>query len=238
MGKLHKLAEMVLGKVPGALELNNLILCSKYYRGRERKSVLGLIKRVRRETSLMLTNREAYQLCSVVESLSKVAGDIAEVGVYRGGSAKLICELKRDKKLSLFDTFEGLPEKTSCDERYFAPGQFSADMERVRQYLAHDGGVTIYKGLFEETCSAVRDNRFSLAHVDVDIYQSAMACLTFFYPRLVTGGVILSHDYTTSRGVRAAFLEFFNDKPEPFIELSGTQYCIVSKTPETSHATD
>ena len=35
---------------------------------------------------------------------------MAEVGVYQGVSAKLICEAKGDKELHLFDTFEGLPD--------------------------------------------------------------------------------------------------------------------------------
>ena len=40
-----------------------------------------------------------------VKATRKLSGDIAEVGVYRGGSAMIICEAKGNKKLHLFDTF-------------------------------------------------------------------------------------------------------------------------------------
>ena len=43
----------------------------------------------------------------------KVTGDIAEVGVYKGGSAKIICSAKGDRHLHLFDTFAAFPGWTT-----------------------------------------------------------------------------------------------------------------------------
>jgi len=43
------------------------------------------------------------------------------------------------------------------------------------------------------------------------------------------GGVIISHDYFGSPVVKKAFDDFFKDKPEPIIEMSGTQ-CLIVKT--------
>ncbi|PIZ94190.1 hypothetical protein COX84_05420 [Candidatus Micrarchaeota archaeon CG_4_10_14_0_2_um_filter_49_7] len=55
-------------------------------------------------------------------------------------------------------------------------------------------------------------------HIDVDLYQSTVDCLNFFYPRMQAGGVIISHDAHLG-GVNKAFEEFFKDKPEPIIML-------------------
>ena len=41
------------------------------------------------------------------------------------------------------------------------------------------------------------------------------------------GGIILSHDYVTSLGVKKAFDEFFKDKIEPVIIMNGNQCLIV-----------
>lgn len=44
------------------------------------------------------------------------------------------------------------------------------------------------------------------------------------------GGVIISHDYPDSKGVKRAFDEFFKDKPEIIIELPGHDgQCLVIK---------
>jgi hypothetical protein len=68
---------------------------------------------------------------------------------------------------------------------------------------------------------------FSFVHLDVDLYQSTLSGLEWFYPRLNRGGVLISHDYTIAKGVRKAFDEFFIDKPECLIELSGSQVAFV-----------
>jgi hypothetical protein len=51
--------------------------------------------------------------------------------------------------------------------------------------------------------------------------------LEFFYPRLLRGGIIVSHDFATARGVREATEGFFKDLPEPVIELPEDQAMIV-----------
>ena len=66
-------------------------------------------------TELLLEDIEAYYIFMAVKRTQKVPGDIAEVGVYKGGSAKIICSAKGDKSLHLFDTFEGLPKVDDID---------------------------------------------------------------------------------------------------------------------------
>jgi len=61
----------------------------------------------------------------------------------------------------------------------------------------------------------------------VDLYKSTIDCLGFFYPRMIQGGIILTHDYHTD-GVQTAFKEFFDGKKIPIIELTGSQ-CMVIK---------
>jgi hypothetical protein len=65
----------------------------------------------------------------------------------------------------------------------------------------------------------------------VDLFESTMAALEFFYPRMNPGAILVSHDYVEFAGVRRAFDEFFEHKSEPVIELSGNQCLVVKVTP-------
>ena len=54
-----------------------------------------------------------------------------------------------------------------------------------------------------------------------DLFQSKIDCLDFFYPRMIHGRIILTHDYHTDR-IKQAFNEFFNDKKIPQIQPLGS----------------
>ena len=179
------------------------------------------------ETELLVTNNEAFQIYSAAKSATKLPGDFAEVGTYKGGSAKLICLAKGDKNLYLFDTFEGLPKKGEFD-KYLEEGQFKSSYQTVEKYLASYDNVFIVKGFFPETGQTVKHKKFSFVHIDVDFYQSTLDTLIFFYPLMVSGGIILSHDYATLPGVKKAFDEFFQSRPEVVIPLDSSQ-CLVVK---------
>lgn len=184
---------------------------------------------IKKPLSIALTIAEAAQIYSLVRDTQKVDGDLAEVGVYMGGSAKIICKAKGNKTLHLFDTFEGLPEPSKKDANFFK-GQYKSSLSSVQKYLADYTSIAFYKGMFpESTTESVKKCRFSFVHLDVDLYSSTRASLEFFYPRLNKGAVLISHDYGYSQGVTTAFQEFFNNKPEPIISLPERQ-CLIVKT--------
>jgi hypothetical protein len=194
--------------------------------------IIDTIKSVKSEIDLAFFPQEAYLVYSIAKSQSEFEGDMAEVGVYRGGSAKLICETKKTKRLHLFDTFEGLPEVSEKDTHFgisfWKEKQFgNTSLESVKKYLSKYENVLFYKGMFPDTANPVTNARFSFVHLDVDLYKSTMDCLKFFYPRMVKGGIILSHDYHTG-GVRSAFDEFFRDKKISLIELPGPQCMVIN----------
>jgi|SRR5271165_5685255 len=188
---------------------------------------LGLIRRVLSETDMLLLEDEAYQVLSCARATGKISGDIAEVGVYRGGSARLMCEVKEKRSLYLFDTFEGLPSTGQLDSRFGAK-QYVASFESVRNYLAAFPDVHINKGLFPATSGPIADKRFSFVHLDVDLFQPTLDSLEFFYPRVNAGGMFLIHDYLWAEGVRKAVQEFFASRPEMILELAGA-YCGIVK---------
>jgi O-methyltransferase len=197
------------------------------YRDRHRAEWMDHVTAISTERTLLLNHGEACQLISALKASEKVSGDIAEVGVAYGASAKVIADYASSRPLHLFDTFDGLPAPTSADSPKFVTGQFQSNLESVRSYVGGEQ-VYFYQGLFPATAEPVKNKVFAFVHLDVDLYESTLACLQFFYPRLSPGGILISHDYLTSEGVNSAFRIFFADKPEPVIELIGYQ-CMVVK---------
>ncbi len=67
-----------------------------------------------------------------------------------------------------------------------------ADEAAVCALLA---GARVLKGIFpDDTGYLLADKQFRLAHIDVDIYQSAKDVWDWVWPRLVAGGVIIFDD--------------------------------------------
>jgi len=200
-----------------------------YYNEPGRADSFDKVKKIKWETRTLLLDTEAMFLYEAVQATAKVPGDIAEVGTYRGGSARLMAEASEGKKeIYTFDTFEGLPPLVDFDAKRFSEGQYATPEDAVRDYLKPYPSVHIYKGFFPETAGPITDKRFSFVHLDVDIYQSTLDGLKFFYPRLNTGGMLVSHDYSNAEGVRRSFTEYFADKPEAVVSLPGSQ-CFVVK---------
>jgi len=192
---------------------------------------LRLIRETRSQRKWLLTSNEAFFLHSLACAQSKLPGAIAEVGVFEGGSARMICESKGDVTLHLFDTFSGLPAAGEHDTyaHRAKANLYACSIESIQSYLQTFPNVFYHEGLFPHSATKVPEGeKFSFAHFDVDLYESTLACLNYFYPRMNPGGVMLSHDYSILNGVRKAFTEFLGDKPEQLIELPTTQ-CMVVK---------
>jgi len=179
------------------------------------------------------TLHERYNLYSLGKATTRLAGAMAEAGVYRGGTAKLFCKIKGDTPLYLFDTFEGLPPVDKKIDPGFGTGQFSeTSLELVKDYLKAYPNVHFYPGFFPASAQGQEPERqsYRFVHLDLDLYQSTFDALGFFYSKMVRGGIIVSHDYNNvnAGGVKRAFHEFFADKVETIIPLWDTQ-CVICK---------
>ena len=182
-----------------------------------------------------------YILISLARSASHLAGDFAECGVYRGGTALLLARVlgnSGEKRLYLFDSFRGLPKMDQEKDPWFAEGQYCADSVEAVEELLRDfrSGIDIRCGWIPDTFRGLEDTRYAFAHLDVDLYQSTLDCCKYFYPRLVPGGILLFDEYAfaPSRGEKDAVDEFFADKPESPITLP-TGQAMVLKVPSSSN---
>ncbi len=142
-------------------------------------------------------------------------GAFAEVGVYKGGSARALAEVAREqgRRLVLFDTFSGIPyQKEGVDSHKV--GDFSdTSLDQVRAEIPE---AEFRVGIFPETLT---DDvvGIALAHVDCDQYDAVRACCEHLAPRMAPGGVMVFDDPGCLTGASQAVLDCF---PQDRVEVS------------------
>jgi hypothetical protein len=125
-------------------------------------------------------------------STASLAGDVAELGVYRGGVAKLLRHFAPASTLRLFDTFAGIPETDALPGGHQKGDFADTSLDAVREYVG-TVNTEYHVGIFPGTAPPEASYRF--AHIDGDTYQTTLAALDYFLPRMVPGGVLVFDDY-------------------------------------------
>lgn len=135
---------------------------------------------------------------------------IAEVGVYKGGSLKLLAENFPAVVILGFDTFKGLPKEHWNNKEPHKIGDFNdTDISSVYSFI-DSPNVVLVKGLFPESGKPYKDQKFDFVHIDTDFYEAVKQSLKWFWPRISEGGIIVFDDYKWPNcpGVEKALIEF------------------------------
>jgi len=166
----------------------------------------------------LVTPDRCYVLYTLLRQSVSIPGDIWECGVYKGGTAAMMAAMLNqyapEKRLYLFDTFEGMPD-TDPAKDWHKRGDFSdTSLEAVSAYVGFEKECVFRQGLIPDTFSGLEACTIAFAHIDVDIYKSILDSLAFIWPRLSKGGFIVFDDYgfPSCPGARAAVDEFFSGK--------------------------
>jgi hypothetical protein len=187
------------------------------------------------------TAERKFNLDQLFKLVTWLPGDIAECGVYKGASAfflaRHVVEKNLQKVLWLFDSFEGLSSPGDQDDQsYWYAGALASSPEDIRQALAPLGGVPfvrVCRGWIPERFQEAENKLFCFVHIDVDLYQPTLDSISFFYPRMVPGGIILLDDYgfDNCKGVTEAVDSFMQGRREPIVNLaSGGAFIMRQRT--------
>jgi len=156
---------------------------------------------------------------------NNIKGSVAELGVYRGDFARVINEAFPDRKLYLFDTFEGFNKQDILVDRKQDYSTGSQDFSRtsidiVLNKMKTPGNCIVKPGYFPESAAGVADI-FAFVSIDADLYKPVYDGLSFFYPRLANGGYIFVHDYNNDeyKGANAAVREYCHEMNTPYFPL-------------------
>ena len=140
--------------------------------------------------------------------LEDVPGAAAELGVYRGFYARCINLLMPERKLYLFDSFEGFTDEAQASESFQAAHRNTA-VDKVLAIMPHPERITVKPGFFPESLNGLEE-RFCLVSLDVDFYRTTLDGLRYFWPRIEAGGYLLLHDWGSPKlpGVKQALEKF------------------------------
>ncbi|MBF0544869.1 MAG: class I SAM-dependent methyltransferase [Candidatus Riflebacteria bacterium] len=174
-----------------------------------------------------------FNLFQLANSTEGLIGNTAECGAYRGASSFFICLaiVGKQKTHHVFDSFEGLSQPGESDGIFWEKGYLKASEAEVAHNLSEFDFCRIHKAWIPKAFPEVECEKFSFLHIDVDLYQPTFQSLEFFYPRMVSSGLIVCDDYgfETCPGAQKAFDGFFLDKPEKPIHLSSGQAFVIKK---------
>lgn len=175
----------------------------------------------------------------VVEEIVKknIKGELAELGVFRGSFSAVINYRFPERKLYLFDTFEGFNEQEA--QREYEQGRCSlrfidshkdTSIKQMLNHIPFPERVKICKGFFPESVTEeAKKEKYAFVSIDVDFEESTYEGLKFFYPRLSEGGYLFIHDYNTYflEGIKVAVERYENYlgkklKSVPIADRAGT----------------
>lgn len=207
-----------------------------YYCLTNSREKLDRIKRIGKIKKYSMVGRAGlFRTHDIADGMEKqrAEGCFVECGVARGGCAALMALVAADhnsnRKLWLFDSFEGLSEPTDEDEyqeslRYksenrssdmVAPGYCLGTYEEVEELLFSKLGLNrdnifMVKGWFQDTLPEYRDKTGPIAvlRIDGDWYESTKCCLENLYDNVIAGGSVIIDDYESYIGAKKATDEF------------------------------
>ena len=150
-----------------------------------------------------------------------VAGHMAEAGVYKGAGTLLLAKLTQifePESLTLvhgFDWFEG--SKLTEEEPNVIEGSYKEDYSRLMsliraqrlEHIVHIHKLDLRTGL-EKFFDENRYMQFKLVFLDAGLYEVVKSCLTHFWPRLTSGGVMVfdQFNHELAPGETRAIKEF------------------------------
>lgn len=163
---------------------------------------------------------------------NKIGGDIVECGVWKGGNILGIIEYLQhhnitDKKVWLYDTFQGMTKPEDVDRDYTnkkAENMMNepivlalSPLEDVKKVLSeskfNEENIVYVVGDVSETLTQKENipKKISILRLDTDWYKSTKDELNYLYPILEDKGVLIVDDYGHWQGSKLAVDEYFSE---------------------------
>lgn len=165
---------------------------------------------------------ETAKIVELAKESLGVEGDFVELGCYKGDTSLLLADILRgsEKKLWLYDSFEGLPEKGEADVSVagenFKGGELLVTKREVKERFLRAGLPVpiIKKAWFKDLGEADLPREIAFAFLDGDFYESIKDSLKLVEQKMMKGGAIVVHDYNSLElpGVAKAVDEWLRGK--------------------------
>lgn len=158
---------------------------------------------------------------------NRIEGAVAELGVCQGDFAEKINRAFPDKKLHLFDTFEGFSDidikaekDLNLDSQTSHTFQY-IPVNMIKDKMRHPENCCFHVGYFPDTAVGLEDEKFCFVNIDTDLFKPVYDGLRFFYERLSRGGFAMVHDYYNKAfpGAKLAADQFASEENVTFVPV-------------------
>lgn len=178
-----------------------------------------------------------YELARIAER-NNIQGCFIECGVWRGGCAAVMAHVVHkagsNRKVHLFDSFEGLPEpieKDGAKAIMYAENRVGGKLSSIGKCVARREDVeylfftllkmkreniAIHQGWFQDTIPGIKEEigPVALLRLDCDWYESTKVCLDCLYDNVVSGGFVIIDDYNAWDGCKIAVDKFSKSRKD------------------------
>jgi O-methyltransferase len=169
-------------------------------------TVEGLLGRYPLISNQVNTDQLRVILQELERVLPNLNGAVVEFGCYIGTTSifirRLLSAHQDEREFHAYDSFEGLPPKTSADEsragEQFQAGELSVSKKQFLQQFKKAGLRPPYthKGWFSDVPTTDVPDTIAFAFLDGDFYESIRDSLRLVLPRMQPGGTIVVDDYS------------------------------------------
>ena len=179
-----------------------------------------------------------HTLVWAAKNALNVEGDFVECGVFKGFCSEVLLKYldfaNLPRQAYLYDTFAGLPEKTSTElERRTWDCYTQYDPEAVyrgvqEKFSAYDN-VHIVRGIVPDSFAVAVPEKIAFLHIDMNSEQAEMLALEHLFDKVVPGGMIVLDDFgwTCNANQMKAELEFMNKRGHAVLEMPTGQGVII-----------
>lgn len=166
-----------------------------------------------------------------------VDGDFVECGVFKGFCSAVLLKYldfqSLPRRAYLYDTFSGLPEKTSTERERLTWDYTQEDPEVIyadvcRKFSGYPN-VSIVRGIVPDSFATAVPGKIAFLHIDMNSAQAEMLALEHLFDRVVPGGVIVFDDFgwTCNVNQTRAELAFMNARNHAVLELPTGQGVVI-----------
>lgn len=146
---------------------------------------------------------ETEKIVFLARECLNVPGDYVELGCYKGDTSLLLASVLEgnEKRLFIYDSFEGLPSGGEKDgaasQNGFVSGALAVTKREVKARFLRAGMKVpvIKKAWFNELTEVDLPEEIAFAFLDGDLYESIRDSLKLVVGKMNRAGIIVVHDY-------------------------------------------
>lgn len=203
-----------------------------YLKKEKYKQILKLKKKYKFSDFELITNYGLFSgdanlyktltIFDLINKISKINGDIIELGIHKGNTSLLIKKIlnifKIKKKLYLLDHFKGLTHYNKKDTKISKKfrGKYISEKKQVQSFInffnfkkikiINKDAITLKPGFFKK-------KKFSLAYFDMDLYEPTLYALEAIDKSISVGGfIVFDEGYKKVWSAKLAIKDFLKGK--------------------------